>query len=152
MAVRKILTIGNDTLRKSSKAVHLFDKDLHVLLDDMKDTLYKANGIGLAAPQIGVLRRIVVVDVNGMYLELINPIILSSSGKQYEEEGCLSVPKFFDFVERPKVVTCKAQDRFGVEFTITGTDLLARCICHEIDHLDGKLFVDISKNGMKYFK
>ena len=134
MAHRAIVKLGDDILRKISKPVKTFDENLWELLDDMAETMYKANGIGLAAPQIGILKRIVVMEVNNMYLELINPEIISTSGEQIEEEGCLSVGKIREYVKRPKVVTVKAQDRFGCEFTLTGEKLLARCICHETDH------------------
>jgi len=152
MATRKIVLNGDEVLRKVSKKVTNFDDDLGKLLDDLKDTMHKYDGVGIAAVQVGVLRRVIAIEVNGMYLELVNPEIIYTEGKQIGEEGCLSVPKFYDIVERPKKVTCRAQDRFGKHFEITGEDLLARCICHEVDHLDGKLFIDISKNGKKMIK
>lgn len=142
MAIRNIITSENEILRKKSKQVLVFDEGLWKLLDDMKETLHKAEGVGLAAPQVAVLKRVVVVEVNGMYLELVNPIITHSFGKQKCEEGCLSIPGLRKKVVRPSEVTVKAYDRYGYEFTITGHDLLARCFCHEIDHLDGILYID----------
>lgn len=150
MAVRNILKYGDERLSKVAKPVTQFDDDLKSLLDDMRETMRVYNGIGLAGPQIGILRRIVVIEIDDLYLELINPEIISSKGEQYEDEGCLSVPKYYDKVKRPKVVSVKAFDRDGKEFTITGKKLLARCLCHEIDHLDGILFIDKSENGNKY--
>ena len=152
MAIRKIVKIGDDLLRKKSKPVKDFDDDLSQLLDDMRESMYKNDGMGLAAPQVGVLRRAVVVDVNGMYVELINPVIISQEGKDIEEEGCLSVGGFHGRVERPYKITVKAFDRYGFPFVLTGEKYLARCICHEIDHLDGILFVDKSLDKDKYFK
>ena len=142
MAVRNIITLEDDVLRKKSKTVTNFDEKLIELLDDMKETLIAADGAGLAAVQIGILKRIVVISVNGMYLELINPEIIKASGKQIEEEACLSVPGKKGIVERPEKVTVKAVDRYGYDFTITGESLLAKAFCHEIDHLDGILYID----------
>lgn len=142
MAVRNIITLEDDVLRKKSKVVTNFDEKLIELLDDMKETLIEADGAGLAAVQIGILKRIVVISVNGMYLELINPEIIKTSGKQIEEEACLSVPGKKGIVERPEKVTVKAVDRYGYDFTITGEFLLAKAFCHEIDHLDGILYID----------
>ncbi len=152
MAIRKVVKIGETSLRKKSKPVKDFDEGLWELLDDMKETMYHCDGMGLAAPQVGVLRRAVVIDVNNAYVELINPVILTSKGEDTEEEGCLSVGKFRGRVVRPMQVTVKAQDRFGFEFTLTGEKWLARCMCHEIDHLDGILFVDKSLDKEKYIK
>ena len=142
MALREVVQVGDDVLRKVSKPVVVFDKKLEDLIDDMWETMYANNGMGFAAPQVGVLKRVVVMDVNGMKLELINPEIISSSGCDIEQEGCLSCGRIKGRVERPMVVTVKAKDRFGYEFTITGEKYLARCLCHEIDHLNGVLFID----------
>jgi peptide deformylase len=152
MAVRKVVKFGEEMLRKKSKPVKHFDEDLWQLLDDMKETMYKNDGIGLAGIQVGVLRRVVVIDVNGLSAELINPRIIMSEGEEIEEEGCLSVGKFSGRVARPYKVTVEAQDRYGYTFTLTGEKLLARCLCHEIDHLDGILFVDKSLDKEKFFK
>ncbi len=152
MAIRKVVKIGDELLRKKSKPVKNFDEDLWQLLDDMRETMYKNDGMGLAAIQVGVLRRCVVMDVNNMFLEFINPVIIDSEGEDISEEGCLSVGKFNGRVARPMRVTVSAYDRYGYPFTITGEKLLARCICHELDHLDGILFVDKSLDKDKYFK
>ena len=142
MALREVVQVGNDVLRKVSKPVTLFDSKLEDLIDDMWETMYANNGMGFAAPQVGVLKRVVVMDVNGMKLELINPEIIASSGSDIEQEGCLSCGKIKGRVERPMNVTVKAQDRYGYHFTISGEKYLARCLCHEIDHLNGILFID----------
>lgn len=142
MAVRKVVKIGDDILRKKSKTVRDFDEKLWELLDDMKETMYEYEGMGLAAPQVAVLKRVVVMEVNNNYYELINPEIIYEEGEDLEQEGCLSCGKQRDYVKRPMKVTVKAQDRFGYEFTLTGEKWLARCICHEVDHLNGILFVD----------
>ena len=148
MAIRNVVQMDDELLRKICKVVKNFDKALEDLLDDMWETMYANNGMGLAAPQVGVLKRIVVMDVNNMRLELINPEIIHQEGSDIEEEGCLSCKRIRDYVERPMKVTVKAQDRYGYEFTITGEKYLARCCCHEIDHLNGILFVDkIYKKG-----
>lgn len=149
MALRKIVLSDNDILRKTSKPVTEFNERLWQLLDDMRETMVKGDGVGLAAPQVGVLKRVVVVDVNGMYLELINPEIVASSGNQCKVEGCLSVKGISGYVDRPKDVSVKAMDRYGKPFMISGTDLLAQCLCHEIDHLNGILFIDIMKEEYK---
>lgn len=115
---------------------------LHILLDDMYETMQSRDGVGLAAPQVGILKRAVVIDVGDGKIELINPEIVEESGEQTGSEGCLSVPGVFGEVTRPNVVTVKAQDRDGKWFKITGKELLARAFCHEIEHLDGKLFLD----------
>ena len=119
-----------------------FDEKLHILLDDMYETMQSRDGVGLAAPQVGILKRAVVIDVGDGKIELINPEIVEESGEQTGSEGCLSVPGVFGEVTRPNVVTVKAQDRNGKWFKITGKELLARAFCHEIEHLDGKLFLD----------
>ena len=150
MAQRNILTKEQPGLYKKSRPVTEFNPRLHQLLDDMIDTLSTANGVGLAAPQVGVLRRAVIVletnvpeDEDEYIIELINPEIIEASGEQEGAEGCLSVPGRQGFVYRPQKVTVRAQDRHGKVFELTGEDLLARALCHEIDHLDGKMYVDI---------
>ncbi len=140
MAIRKIREEGDEILSKKCKEVVAFDKKLHILLDDMYETMTKYEGVGLAAPQVGILKRAVVINVGDGKLELINPSILEESGSQKGSEGCLSVPGVFGIVERPMKVTVRAQDRHGRWFKITGEELLARAICHEIEHLDGHLF------------
>ena len=139
---RKIIKIGDEVLRKNCKPMQKFDLRLWLLLRDMADTMYKAEGVGLAAPQVGILRRVVVVDVGDGLIELVNPEIISEEGEQAGSEGCLSVPGKRGYVRRPKKVTVRAQDRKGKFFELTGEDLLARCLCHEIDHLDGVLYTD----------
>ncbi len=140
--IRKIVTLGDEALRKNCKPMQKFDLRLNLLLRDMKETMYKAEGVGLAAPQIGILRRIVVIDVGDGLIELINPEIQSMEGEQAGPEGCLSLPGRRGYVVRPQKVTVKAQDRNGKPFTVTGEDLLARALCHEIDHLEGVLYID----------
>ena len=140
MAIREIRKEGDDILAKKCKEVVAFDKKLHILLDDMYDTMTKSDGVGLAAPQVGILKRAVVINVGDGRLELINPSIVDESGSQTGQEGCLSVPGVFGIVERPNKVTVRAQDRDGKWFKLTGKELLARAICHEIEHLDGHLF------------
>ena len=142
MAVRNILTEEDSTLRKKSREVTTFDDRLHTLLDDMRETMDEANGVGLAAPQVGILRRVVVVNVDDLYIELINPVIVETSGEQTGAEGCLSLPGVCGTVTRPNYVKVKALDRFGCSFDVSGEGLLARAFCHEIDHLDGILFAD----------
>ncbi len=153
MAVRKIVVLGSDTLRKKSKPVVAFDEDLESLLDDMKKTMVEKRGMGIAAVQVGVLRRAVIVEVaDKEYLEIINPTILETKGKVCDSEGCLSVPGFFTDVTRPRHVKIEAFDRKGKKFEFEADDYVARCICHEIDHLDGILFVDHTKEGREYKK
>ena len=142
MAIRAIRKLGDDVLRKKCRVVDKIDERILTLIEDMADTLYDADGVGLAAPQVGVLKRIAVIDIGDGLIELINPEIIASSGTQNGDEGCLSVPGKFGKVERPKTVTVRAMDRNGEIFEITGEDLLSRAFCHEIDHLDGALFVD----------
>ena len=142
MAIREIREKGDEILYKKCKAVVKFDEKLHILLDDMYETKQSRDGVGLAAPQVGILKRAVVIDVGDGKIELINPEIVEESGEQTGSEGCLSVPGVFGEVTRPNVVTVKAQDRNGKWFKITGKELLARAFCHEIEHLDGKLFLD----------
>ncbi len=149
--VRKILTFGDETLRKISKPMQKFDLRLWLLLRDMADTMKKAEGVGLAAPQVGILRRVVVIDVgdeNGL-IELINPEIVSQEGEQEGSEGCLSAPGRRGFVKRPNKVTVRALDRKGKPFEITGEGLLARAFCHELDHLDGVLYSDLEEYEIK---
>lgn len=142
MAIRNIVKIGDDVLRKTCRTQMTFDEKLATILDDMADTMYKAEGVGLAAPQIGILRRFCIVDVGDGLIELINPVITEMSGKQEGSEGCLSIPDRFEEVERPNKVTVRAQDRNGKTFTITAEGFKARAFCHEIDHLDGVLYID----------
>ncbi len=142
MAIRNIIQLGDPTLRKKSFEVVDFGEKTWQLLDDMKDTLIKANGAGLAAPQVGVLRRIFIVSVEGKYYECINPVIVSQSGSQVGEEGCLSVRGKYGTVKRPDKVTVKAFDRFGKPFTVNAQGFLARAFCHENDHLDGIVYLD----------
>ena len=143
MAIRKIVKLGeDDVLRKHSRAVDKFDRRLAVLLDDLADTMYEADGAGLAAPQVGILKRAVVVDVGEGLLELVNPEILESEGSQMCIEGCLSVPGRRGRVERPEKVRVHAQDRKGKHIGIEAEGFLANAICHELDHLDGIVYVD----------
>ena len=142
MAIREIRKKDDEILRKVCKEVKVFDKKLGILLDDMYDTMQKADGVGLAGPQVGILKRVAVIDIGDGRIELVNPVIISESGSQTGSEGCLSVPGVYGEVERPNEVTVRAQDRNGNFFEKTGTELLARAICHETEHLDGKLFVD----------
>ena len=152
MAIRKVTMVGESTLRKKSKPVKDFDENLWELLDDMKETMYANDGMGFAAPQVGILRRAIIVDVNNAFIELINPEIISKKGEDIEEEGCLSVCSFRGRVKRPSEITVKAFDRYGYPFTIKCEKWLARCICHEVDHLDGILFVDKCLDKDKYLK
>ena len=146
MALRNIVTEGDSVLSTRCRPVTRFDSRLHMLLDDMADTLYEANGVGLAAPQVGVLRRVVLVDIDDDegYLELINPEIIEQSGKQTGVEGCLSVPGKYGIVTRPNVVKVRAQDRYGEWFEAEGEELIARCFCHELAHLDGQLYTAVA--------
>lgn len=146
MAIRNIVKLGDDVLRKVCRTQLTFDDKLALILDDMADTMYKAEGVGLAAPQIGLLRRFCIIDVGDGLLELINPVITEKNGSQIGSEGCLSVPDRFEEVERPMTVTVRAQDRNGNNFTITAEGFKARALCHEIDHLDGILYIDRLKN------
>ena len=151
MSVRNIIKIGNATLRKKSKPVTSFDEDLATLLDDMKKTMIEKGGVGIAGVQVGVLRRVIVIEADeNEYLELVNPEILKTKGSVKDSEGCLSIPDFYCDVKRPKYVLVKAFDRKGKEFTFEAKDYLARCVCHEIDHLDGILFVDYTEEGKRY--
>ena len=146
MSIRTILT-GEDepVLHKACHPVTNFDQKLADLLDDLKETLAKANGLGLAAPQVGILRRaVIVVDDNGEMLELVNPEIVDQKGEQDGLEGCLSVPGKWGYVKRPEWVKVKAQDRSGNWFEVDGKDVTARCFCHELGHLDGHLYVELT--------
>ena len=142
MAIRNIVKVGDDVLRKICRTQMTFDEKLWSLLDDMAETMYKADGVGLAAPQVGILRRVCVVDVGDGLIELINPVITEKSGSQKGNEGCLSVPDRFEEVTRPNKVTVKAQNRMGENIEIKADGFLARAFCHEIDHLDGILYID----------
>ena len=143
MALRKILTQGDPTLNKKSRPVERFDERLHILLDDMKETLAAANGAGLAAPQVGILRRgVVVVDADDHMVELVNPELVYTEGEQTGLEGCLSVPGKYGLVTRPYKARIRAQDRNGQSFELDGEEIVARCFCHELEHLDGHLFVE----------
>lgn len=142
MAIRNVVKEGDEILAKKCRRVEKFDQRLWMLLDDMKETLQEANGVGLAAPQVGILRRVVVIDIGDEEeaLELINPEIVEASGEQDGVEGCLSCPGEWGMVLRPSCVTVKAQDRYGAFFEVTGEELKARAFCHELDHLEGVLF------------
>lgn len=144
MAKRNIVKRGDEVLTKKCRDVTVFDDKLWTLLDDMYETMQAAKGVGLAAPQVGILRRVVVIDVGDEHgrIELVNPVIVSMKGKQHELEGCLSVPDLWGYVQRPAKVKVKAQNRLGKEFEIEGTELLAIALCHEIDHLSGIIFLD----------
>ena len=145
MALRTIITEGDPVLGKVCRPVEKFDERLHILLDDMKETLEVSNGVGLAAPQVGILRRVVLVmDAEENIIELVNPSIVSTEGEQTGLEGCLSVPGKYGVVTRPMKVTVRAQDRNGNAFEVSGEELTARCFCHELDHLDGHLFVEFA--------
>ncbi|MBQ2316171.1 MAG: peptide deformylase [Clostridia bacterium] len=142
MAKRNIVKLGDDVLRKMCRTQLTFDEKLHQILDDMAETMYEAEGVGLAAPQVGILRRYCIVDVGDGLVELINPVIIEKSGEQTADEGCLSIPGKYKPVSRPMKVTVRAQDRNGNTFTVSGEGLKARAFCHEIDHLDGILYID----------
>ena len=146
MALRTIITEGDPVLNKVCRPVEKFDERLHVLLDDMKETLAVSNGVGLAAPQVGILRRVaLVMDAEENVIELINPTIIHKEGEQTGLEGCLSVPGKYGVVTRPMKVTVRAQDRNGNTFEVSGEELTARCFCHELAHLDGHLFVELAE-------
>ena len=147
MAKLKIVKVGDDVLRKKCRPVEEITPKIIRLLDDMTQTMRDAQGVGLAAPQVGILRRIVVIEVEeGNVIELINPKIIAYAGEQVGNEGCLSVPGKWGTVSRPMHVTVRATNRHGEEFELTGSELLARAICHELDHLDGKLYIDVATN------
>lgn len=140
MAIRNIVKVGDPVLSKKCRTVEKIDDRIIALLDDMIDTLYDSNGVGLAAPQVGVLKRIAVIDIGDGLIELINPEIVAEEGTQNDLEGCLSLPGKWGYVERPNKVTVRAMDRNGDEYEYEGEGLLARAFCHEIEHLDGVLF------------
>lgn len=142
MAIRKVVTVEDPILRKTSRKVENFNERLWALLDDMKETMYKSEGVGLAAVQVGILKRVVVIDVGDGLLELVNPEIIEISGENKDVEGCLSLPGKQGVTVRPDYVKIKAQNRNGVWRRYEGTGLKARCFCHEIDHLDGILYTD----------
>ncbi len=143
MAIRNIVTLGDDVLTKKCRPVEKFDERLIALVEDLFDTLYESGGAGLAAPQVGVLRRVAVIDIDENPIELINPEIVLAEGRQTGAEGCLSNPGKYGIVTRPQKVTVRAQDRFGEWHEYTGEDLLARAFCHETEHLDGKMFMEL---------
>lgn len=142
MAIREIRLKGDEILSKKCREVTVFDNKLAILLDDLYETMKKHEGVGLAAPQVGILKRAVVVDTGNGRIDLVNPTVIKKDGTQTGSEGCLSFPGIFGDVERPMDVTVRAQDKDGKWFEISGHELTARAFCHEIDHLDGKLFVD----------
>ena len=143
MGIRKILTDKDPALHKVCRPVEKFDWRLHRLLDDMRDTLAQANGVGLAAPQVGILRRVVIVDTGEEILELVNPEMLETDGEQEGPEGCLSVPGKYGLVKRPYTAKVRAQDRNGEWYEAEGEELIARCFCHELDHLDGIVYTEV---------
>lgn len=153
MATRKIIQSGDKTLTKQSREVKEFNNRLFDLIDDMKETLIEANGLGLAATQVGVLRRVAVIvnqiidgeDIKSEMVELINPEIICADGEQTGNEGCLSFPGMYGVVSRPRDVTVRAKDRYGNDFVFSASDITARAICHEIDHLNGVVFTDIAE-------
>ena len=142
MAIRNIVKNGDEILRKVCRTQMTFDDKLATVLDDMIETMYAADGVGLAAPQIGMLRRYCVIDIGDGVIELVNPVIEETEGEQLEQEGCLSYPGEYGTTRRPMKVTVRAQNRKGETFRVTGEGLLARALCHEIDHLDGVLHID----------
>lgn len=155
MAIRQIRKDGDEILRKKSKVVDIVDDKIREILNDMEETMHAANGVGISAVQVGILKRLVVIDIydGNKPLKLVNPVIIKQKGKQEVEEGCLSFPNQFAKVIRPMEITIKALDEFGKEITIKGKELLAQALAHEIDHLDGKLFVDIMLPGtMEYLE
>ena len=143
MALRKILTDKEPALHKTCRPVTAFDKKLHTLLDDMRETLIESGGVGLAAPQVGILRRVVLVDTGEEILELVNPTLLETDGEQIGPEGCLSVPGKYGLVKRPYYAKVRAQDREGNWYEAEGEELIGRCFCHELDHLDGIIYTEI---------
>ena len=143
MGLRKILTDKDPALHKVCKPVEVFDRKLHKLLEDMRETLIDSNGVGLAAPQVGILRRVVLVDTGEEILELVNPEMLETDGEQVGPEGCLSVPGKYGLVKRPYYAKVRAQDRYGDWYEAEGEELIARCFCHELDHLDGIVYTEV---------
>lgn len=148
MAIRNIRIDGDDILRKKCREITEMTPKLQELIDDMLETMYEANGVGLAAPQVGMLKRLVVIDVGDGPIVLINPVIIEQSGEQTGSEGCLSLPGKAAEITRPNHVICKALNEDMEEITVEGEELLARAICHEVDHLDGILYKDLAKNGL----
>jgi len=149
MAIRKIRVDGDDVLRKVCKPVEKMTGRIETLIEDMYETMYEANGVGLAAPQVGILKRIVVIDVcDGEAYTLINPVIVEADGEQVGDEGCLSLPGLVGTVKRPNHVVCKALNENMEEITVEGEGLLARAICHELDHLEGVLYKDKVEDGL----
>ncbi len=143
MGIRKILTVEEPALHKVCRPVENFDRKLHKLLDDMRQTLIDSEGVGLAAPQVGILRRVVLVDTGDEILELVNPTLLETDGEQTGAEGCLSVPGKYGLVTRPYYAKVRAQDRNGEWYEYAGEELIARCFCHELDHLDGIIYTQV---------
>ena len=143
MGIRRILNHREPALHMTCKPVVKFDDRLHKLLDDMRETLIESGGVGLAAPQVGILRRVVLVDNGEQILELVNPTLVETDGEQVGAEGCLSVPGKYGLVKRPYYAKVRAQDRFGEWFEAEGEELTARCFCHELDHLDGILYTQV---------
>ncbi len=142
MAIRNIVKLGDEILTKKCREVTVFDEKLHTLIDDMIETLEQADGVGLAAPQVGILKRVAIVHTSEKIIELINPVIVSASGEQTDYEGCLSYPGKYGKVTRPNVVTVRACDRYGKLYEVTGRELMARAFCHEIEHLDGHMYIE----------
>ena len=143
MGLRKILTDAEPALHKTCRPVEKFDSRLHALLDDMRQTLVDSGGVGLAAPQVGILRRVVLVDIGEEILELVNPTLVETDGIQEGAEGCLSIPGKYGLVKRPNYAKVRAQDRYGDWYEAEGEELIARCFCHELDHLDGILYTEV---------
>ena len=143
MAIRKIVTLGDEALRKACRREEKFGLRLQLLLKDMAETMYKAEGVGLAAPQVGILRRVVVIDAGDGLVELVNPEIIERDGEQCGREGCLSLPGRQAIVTRPRRVRFRAQDRKGAWYEREAEGLFARAVCHELDHLDGRLYIDV---------
>ena len=148
MGLRKILTDKDPSLHKVCRPVEKFDGRLHKLLDDMVETMQDAHGVGLAAPQIGILRRVVVVDTGDGVLELVNPTLLETSGEELGPEGCLSVPGKYGLVKRPYYAKVRAQDRNGDWYEAEGEEIIARCFCHELDHLDGIIYTQVMERWL----
>jgi peptide deformylase len=149
MSIKRILTQNEQTLRTECKPIDFFDKRLHKIIENLEDTLRDSNGVGLAAPQIGVLRRVAVIDLGESFLEMVNPEIIETSGEQRDIEGCLSCPNLWGYVTRPMFCTLKAQNRDGEWYEAKLEGLACRCACHETDHLDGKLFIDLVEEFVK---
>ena len=149
MGLRKILTDEDPSLHKVCRPVEKFDRRLHKLLDDMVETLLDAHGVGLAAPQVGILRRVVVVNTGEEILELVNPTLVETDGEQIGAEGCLSVPGKYGLVKRPFYAKVRAQDRDGQWFEAEGEEIIARCFCHELDHLDGIVYTEVMERYLR---